>query len=214
MNKPRAPRLDVSEMSETPAAAVFWRPILEMQGALIAFARGVVGDAELARDIVQDAYVDAWRAACQQSPPFASITTPTTPTTPTDLTGIRRWLFTVTYRHALKHLRRRNIIAWEPLDEQSSTAPAPLASPHFEDAVAEAEALRGALLSIPPEDAACFLLQAVHGFSTAEIAATLGVRPDAIRQRLSRARRRLQAAYSAQSEAHSPQSSLDAREGR
>lgn len=197
-----------------PDTSALWTPILAIQSALIAFARGVVGDAELARDIVQDAYVDAWRAACQHSPPFTSITTPTMPD---DLTGIRRWLFTVTYRHALKHLRRRHGIAWEPLDEQSSTAPAPHALPRFEDTIAEAEALRDALLSVPPEDAACFLLQAVHGFSTAEIAAILAVRPDAVRQRLSRARRRLQAAYSAQSEAHaqpSSPSSLDACEGR
>lgn len=197
MKKPPATR---------PDTTAFWRPILEMQAALVAFARGVVGDAELARDIVQDTYVDAWRAACQQAPPFAPHTTPD------DLTGIRRWLFTVTYRHALKHLRRRRAIAWEPLDEQSSAAPAPLASPRFEDAIAEAEALRDALLSVPPEDAACFLLQAVHGFSTAEIAGILSVRPDAVRQRLSRARRRLQAAYSAQSETHAHPSALAARE--
>src|SRR6185437_4041371 len=147
-----------------------------------------------ARDIVQDAYVDAWHAARQQTPPFTSPTPLAALTPPDDLAGIRRWLFTVTYRHALKHLRRHHSIAWEPLDEEASTAPASHAPPYFEDAVAEAEALRDALLSVPPEDAACFLLQAVHGFSTAEIAAMLGVRPDAIRQRLSRARRRLQAA--------------------
>ena len=88
MNKPPAIERDMS---------AYWQPILDMQSALVAFPRGIVGDAELARDITQDAYVDALCAARSHTAPF---------TTPEDLPSIRRWLFTVTYRHALKHLRR------------------------------------------------------------------------------------------------------------
>ena len=175
------------QMNQTDA---FWQPILRMQTALVAFACGMVGDAELARDITQDTFVDAWRAARSNTPPFEA---------PDDLTGIRRWLFTVAYRHALKHLRRRKIVTWEPLDEQAAWSAALPTLPRFEDALAEAEALRIALRSIEPEDAACFLLQAVHGFSTAEIATIVDIRPDAARKRLSRARQRLRDAYCAQS---------------
>jgi RNA polymerase sigma-70 factor, ECF subfamily len=172
---------------ETSTTAAYWKPILQMQPTLVAFGRGLVGDEELARDIAQNSFVDAWRAARQQSPPFD---------TPDDLTGIRRWLFTVAYRHALKHLRRRRRIAWESLDAREALSPAALLSQrHFEDAFAEAEALRSALASVEPEDAACVLLQAIHGFSTAEIAEMLAIRPDAVRKRLSRTKQRLRDAY-------------------
>lgn len=142
-------------MRERPAdqgrrAATFWEPVLQMQTALIGFARGLVGDDELARDIVQDAFVDAWRAASRDMPPFDA------PNPSDDLTGIRRWLFTVAYRHAIKHLRRRKSIVWESLDAREATAPTLLRAPlHFEDALAEAETLRIALQAVEPVDAAC-----------------------------------------------------------
>jgi RNA polymerase sigma-70 factor, ECF subfamily len=192
-------------MKEQPAeqrelSAAFWEPVLQMQSALIGFARGLVSDDELARDIAQDTFVDAWRAANRDSAPFD---------TPDDLTGIRRWLFTVAYRHAIKHLRRRKTIAWESLDARESLSSTILRAPdRFEDALAEAEALRMALRSVEPDDAACVLLQVVHGFSTAEIAAILAIRADTVRKRLSRTKQRLRDAYLAlsqpQSEQHQP----------
>jgi RNA polymerase sigma-70 factor (ECF subfamily) len=168
-----------------------------MQSALIGFARGLVGDDELARDIAQDTFVDAWRAANRDIAPFDA---------PDDLTGIRRWLFTVAYRHAIKHLRRRKTITWESLDAPESVSPAALRAPdRFEDALAEAEALRMALRSVEPEDAACVLLQVIHGFSTAEIAAILAIRADTVRKRLSRTKQRLRDAYLALSRSDSPE---------
>lgn len=189
-------------MKERPAeqsrhTAAFWEPILQMQSALIGFARGLVGDDELARDIAQDTFVDAWRAANRDSAPFDA---------PDDPIGIRRWLFTVAYRHAIKHLRRRRTIAWESLDARESQLPTVLRAPdRFEDALAEAEALRMALRSVEPVDAACVLLQVVHGFGTAEIATMLDIRPDAVRKRLSRAKKHLRDAYLALSQPTSPE---------
>lgn len=158
------------------------------QGALFQFARGLLGEPELARDVVQDAFVDAWRAAAAQAPPFARLD---------DEIGMRRWLFTVTYRHALKARARRRLVVWESLDAAHAGIPRALPdrSARFEDRIAEVEALRAALSTLDPQDAACFLLQAVHGFSTAEIAAIIGLLPDAARKRLSRAKQRLRAAY-------------------
>jgi RNA polymerase sigma-70 factor (ECF subfamily) len=163
----------------------------QTQVALFSFARGLVGEPELARDITQDAFMDAWRAATQHERPFDGAN---------DETGIRRWLFTVTYRHAAKALRRRGLIAWESLDAERPHESGALAeTPRFEDQIAEAEALRAALLTLGPQDAACFLLQVAYGFSTAEIAAIVDLHPDAVRKRLSRAKQRLRAAYCEQS---------------
>ncbi len=121
---------------------------------------------------------------------------PDAPDAPDHLTGIRRWLFTVAYRHAIKHLRRRKTIAWESLDAWEGLSPTVLRTPdRFEDSLVEAEALRIALRSVDPKDAACVLLQVVHGFSTAEIAAILAIRPDVVRKQLSRTKQRLRDAY-------------------
>ena len=162
--------------------------------SLITFVRGLVGDWELARDITQDTFVAAWRSMVRNSPPFDTLD---------DVAGIRRWLFTVAYRQAIKHLRRRRVIAWEPLDDSVSTETVLQVRPSFEDAVADAETLRLALLSVGPEDAACFLLQAAHGFSAAEVAAILDIRTDTLRKRFSRTRQRLRDTYNEQSQASS-----------
>lgn len=182
--------LSREELPET----VFEDVLAQTQASLINFARGLVGDWELARDITQDTFVAAWRSMTRNAPPFDTLD---------DVVGIRRWLFTVAYRQAIKHLRRRRVIAWESLDDFVSAAAMLQAKPPFEDAVADAETLRLALLSVGPEDAACFLLQAAHGFSAAEVAAILDIRTDTLRKRLSRARQRLREACNAQSQASS-----------
>ncbi|HEY7341542.1 MAG TPA: RNA polymerase sigma factor [Ktedonobacterales bacterium] len=182
-----------------PPETVFEDVLAQSQVSLINFARGLVGDWELARDITQDTFVAAWRSLVRNTPPFDTLD---------DLVGIRRWLFTVAYRQAIKHLRRRRVIAWEPLDDSIAVDTSLDAKPSFEDAVADAETLRLALLSIGPEDAACFLLQAAHGFSAAEVAAILEIRTDTLRKRLSRARQRLREAWNAQQQPH-PQALSD-----
>ncbi len=189
---------------DEPPEAVFEDVLAQSQASLINFARGLVGDWELARDITQDTFIAAWRSMVRNTPPFDTLGDPA---------GIRRWLFTVAYRQAIKHLRRRRVIAWEPLDDSISAAAVLQVRPSFEDAVADAETLRQALLSVGPEDAACFLLQAAHGFTAAEVAAILDIRTDTLRKRFSRARQRLREAYKAQSKTSSqPQQSQQSQQ--
>jgi RNA polymerase sigma factor (sigma-70 family) len=64
----------------------------------------------------------------------------------------------------------------------------------------EEDSLRTALQTLDPPDIACLLLRVVEGCSSVEIAQILDIAPDAARKRLSRAMRRLRAAYFAQEE--------------
>ncbi len=66
--------------------ARFTEALAHAQTSLFHFARGLVGEPELARDIVQDAFLDAWRAASRGEPPFDPASAEI---------AIRRWLFTV-----------------------------------------------------------------------------------------------------------------------
>lgn len=164
----------------------------DAQWVVYDFARGVVGDAETARDIVQDVFVDAWRALKRRAPPFSGEASDA---------DIRRWLLHVAYCRAVSILRRSRVIAWEPLNDADALIPDHSIEPAtLEDRIAEADVLRDALLSLGPSDAACLLLNAVHGYTSSEIASIVDISPDAAKKRLSRAKQRLRDAYLAERE--------------
>ena len=160
---------------------------------LYVFLRGLVGDPELARDLLQDAYCAAWDAAQRGTPPFVA---------DGDLIAMRRWLYRVAYRRVIETWRRRRVIRWESLDalqadEADHADPAdPAAS--FEDVLAESEAMARALAVLPMEDVACLLLMVVQGFTAREAAAAVGSTATAMSKRVGRAKRRLLTVYQAQ----------------
>jgi RNA polymerase sigma-70 factor (ECF subfamily) len=181
-----------------PGRRAFERGLEEHQRGLRTFARNLVGDAEEAHDIVQETFVDAWRATLREQAPF----------TPGcgDL-DVRRWLYHVAYQRAISVRRRRGVVAWESLDACPGVeSPVPAdSSGGFEERLAEGDALRAegdalraAFARLAPEDAACLALKLVQGFAAPEIARILEITPEAARQRLSRALRRLRDAYTAQ----------------
>lgn len=157
------------------------------QHALHAYLAGMIGHPEQAFDLVQETFVDAWRAACNGSPPF----------TPGAENGeVRRWLFRVASNNAISLLRRRKLIHWESLEYLDETLLD--ATDGFEEQVVESEALQAALAQLAPRDVACLLLRVVHGFSAQEAGLILDTSPENIHNRLARAKRRLRAAYVSQ----------------
>ncbi len=181
--------------AEPSLTAAFAGLLQRAQWQLYGFVRGLTGNDERARDVVQDVFVEAWRVAQRGEPPF------TRDALHLDEQGARRWLFHVAYRQAVSARRHDHAIEWRSLDAFEAAVPelARLsASPPFEDRIAEAEALRTALSSLSHDDAACVLLNVVQGFTSAEIAQIIGSTADAAKRRLSRAKQRLRDAYFAQ----------------
>jgi RNA polymerase sigma-70 factor (ECF subfamily) len=175
--------------AESPPAT-FVELLRETQGPLYGFVRGMVGDNEQARDVVQDVFVDAWRGARRAAPPFGP---------GYDAPAVRRWLFVVAYRTAASVVRHRRTITWESLDTLDPPEMDRFYEPAaFEDQVAEGDALKSVLASMTPQDVACLLLNIVHGFASAEIAQIVDITPEAAKKRLARAKQRLRAAYFAQ----------------
>lgn len=181
-------------------SATFLELLDRVHARLVGFARGLLGQEEDARDVVQDVVVDAWHSARRQTPPFAP---------PLDEAAIRRWLFHAAYWKAVSARRQRGGVVWESLDaaQEVGRLGAGIASVGgataggFEQRIAESEVLRVAMLSLEDEEAACLLLHVVQGYTSVEIARTLQIAPDAVRKRLSRAMQRLRAAYFAQESA-------------
>lgn len=157
------------------------------QHALHAYLAGMVGHAEQAFDLVQETFVDAWRAARNGTPPFAK---------EAEDGAVRRWLFRAASNNAISLLRRRRLIRWESLEDVEETLLD--ADDGFEEHVAESEALQAALAQLAPQDVACLLLRIVHGFSAQEAGMILNTSPDNINNRLARAKQRLRAVYIAQ----------------
>jgi RNA polymerase sigma-70 factor (ECF subfamily) len=172
---------------------VFATILERTQRPLRGFIRGLVDSAEQASDIVQDVFVDAWRAAQSAKAPFDGNG---------DEQAIRRWLFHVAYRRAAAVWRHDHVLHFESLEVTPAREldqfyePAP-----FEDRIAESELLRRALAELGPQDAACLLLNVVQGFTATEIAAILEITPVAAKKRLSRAKHRLRDAYFSKSKA-------------
>jgi RNA polymerase sigma-70 factor (ECF subfamily) len=165
----------------------FWSVLEPFQLRLVRFVRGIVGDVEDARDIIQDVFVNAWRTAQRTAAPF---------TAGSDERAVQRWLFRVAYNKAIDIMRHRSVIAWESLDPVRPHDPAGLReTPPFEERLAESEALRAALARLGPQDVACLRLSIIEEFTSVEIAQILSITPEAARQRLSRATSRLRAAY-------------------
>src|SRR5579871_2776738 len=171
-----------------PLSLVEFSPLVERyQRELYVFLRGLVTHPEQARDLLQDTFCDAWRAARRGAAPLV-------------VGGaheeIRRWLCHAAYCRAISVLRRRRLIRWESLDERMAIDDEALGNlSSFEDQVAEHDALYAALGDLTPRDASCLLLMVVQGFTAAETAQILGDSPQAIAKRLSRAKRRLLDAY-------------------
>lgn len=129
----------------------------------------LVGDHELARDLLQDTLLSAYRSLAD-----------TQPTQP------KAWLYRIATNHALAHFRRRRLIVWIPLSRLPFGARAPSVAGHA-DRVAAETAIGEALDRLDPRERACLLLDAA-GFSGNELAEQLGCSVAAARMRLSRAR--------------------------
>jgi RNA polymerase sigma-70 factor (ECF subfamily) len=164
--------------------------LARFQGPLVRFVRSLVGNGEDARDLVQDVFVDAWRTAQRQVPPFV---------TGMDERDVHKWLFHAAYCNAISMLRRRKVITWESLtmhDDADISEPA--GADGFEERIVEGVALRAALAMLETADRSCLRLKIIEGFTAVEIADVLEIAPAAARKRLSRAMQRLRASYFAQ----------------
>ncbi len=170
--------------------AEFTALVERYQRELSVFLCGLVSHTEQARDLLQDTFCDAWRAAKRGAAPLVVGGAPD---------EVRRWLFHAAYCRAISALRRRRLIRWESLDERVAIEDEALSSlTSFEDQVVEQAALQDALNDLSPRDVSCLLLMVVQGFTAAEAAQILGDSPQAIAKRLTRAKRRLLDAYLAQ----------------
>jgi RNA polymerase sigma-70 factor (ECF subfamily) len=133
------------------------------------FLAQMVGNRALAEDLLQDSFLEAFRC-CDQ---LGEIESP------------EAWLFGIARNRALAALRRRRRFrgALDRLVQRPDAT---------ERDDLELVVLRDLLQrTLDPDDRALLILRYLHGFGATELAAMTGRSPEAVRQRLSRARVRL-----------------------
>lgn len=168
-----------------------WRAVLEEHGpALLGYARRFVGDDARAEEVVQDALVAVYRAIDKFE----------------GRGSFRGWLFKAVHNKAIDELRsRRRYVDAEPGDpDHGCFGP----DGHWERPCPDWEAILGERLDakaliprvrseldrLPHGHREVLLLKEVHGLTTEDICATLGISPGNLRIRLHRARKALRAA--------------------
>lgn len=157
---------------------------LAHHAALFRYAAGEVGDAEEAREIVQETFIRAWGALAR----FRGES------------SLLHWLFRIARNliidRARTRKRRGEISLDAPLDESGGTLGDRLASPGAApDAAAErAEELtrfRAAVAALPEIQRSVFILREWEGLAYEAIAVRLDLNLGTVRSRLARAREAL-----------------------
>lgn len=127
----------------------------------------MTGDYELAKDLAQDTFVQAYKSILK---------------TDSDL-SLKPWLYRIAANNALQHHRRKKLISFIPLKKAGLTTGNPA------DRADRSIAIEEALLKIPEKQRECLVLHFVEGFMYREIAGILGISEEAVRKRVARGSR-------------------------
>lgn len=177
IHPPTASLDELVEAARAGDAASFEELVKRTSADTYTLARRLVSDDDDARDVVQDAYLRAYRSIGS----FRGDAQFTT------------WLYRITANCASTHLGRRRRHRHDELDEEVDV---PDVKPeHDPQAAADGALLRhqleDAIAQLPPRLRAVVVLRDIYDLSHAEIAEHLGISESAAKVRLHRARRRL-----------------------
>jgi RNA polymerase sigma-70 factor (ECF subfamily) len=164
-------------------AAVFTRIFDQHRHAVHAYFLGRVADPELARDLLQETFLRAWRRLSEIGPlPEGQQ---------------RAWLFTVARNLAIDSYRAgaARQAAEAALRQDAATRPATVAGPHQHAELGERLAqLDAAIRGLPEDQHVTLSMATVGGLTSREIGEALGEPAGTVRYRLSLARKQLAAA--------------------
>jgi RNA polymerase sigma-70 factor (ECF subfamily) len=145
---------------------------------LIRFAFWLGRDRQLAEDVVQEALLRAWRSQDMLADPAA----------------MKPWLLTIVRREFARTFERKRLDLVDIDELVAREEPMLTAAENTADKEQIAE-LRAAILRLDDEYREPLVLQVLMGYSTAEIAAELGLSTAAVLTRLFRARHKLRAMF-------------------
>jgi RNA polymerase sigma-70 factor (ECF subfamily) len=140
------------------------------ENQVYAFLVTMLGDRDAALDCAQDTFLRGYQELRRGK----------------SLTGA--WLYKVARNRAIDELQRRKRIEAGLEESEERTA-------HHSEESPQTERTRRALAALPPHEREILYLAEVDGFSSREIGEMLGIRPGAVRMRISRAHKRFRDVY-------------------
>lgn len=155
--------------AEQAKKARYEKLVREFSDDVYRFAYWLCKDRAMAEDLAQETFLRAWRA-------FDSLE---------DESAAKGWLFTIVRRENARQYERKRLEMVDDVDFGR------VEGNKGYDTSTEAFVLRRALEELPEEYRQPLVLQVVGGFSSAEIAEQLGIKPGAVMSRLFRARKKL-----------------------
>jgi RNA polymerase sigma factor (sigma-70 family) len=160
--------------------------VRRFQHRVYGVALAVLGDAHLAEDVAQQTFERAWRLGATFDPSRG---------------GLGSWMCSIARNLAIDVARARRHVPVDPaqllLQVNASADPEALAM-----AGEDADRLRGALASLPPEQSRALVLAGIAGWSGAEIAAAEGIPLGTAKTRIRTAMRSLRARLSPEYPSH------------
>jgi RNA polymerase sigma-70 factor (ECF subfamily) len=143
--------------------------VLEYQAPLSRYLYNMVRDKELARDLTQDTFIEAYHGIANTEGELK----------------LKSWLYRIATNNAIQVLRRRKIISWTTWTEEKHNR---REAEDIEDDFAQRELIRDVLDRLPEKYRAILLLHDYQGFKCPEIGGILNISVDAAKKRLARGR--------------------------
>lgn len=149
---------------------------------MLAYARRMLGDADEAEDVAQEAMLRLWRIAPDWRSGEAQVST---------------WLWRVVANLCTDRLRRRRGVALEAVPEPEDDTPSVYSTMVNAD---RAAALETALADLPERQRQAVVLRHLEGLSNPEIAEIMGIGVEAVESLTARGKRALAARLAGQRE--------------
>ena len=177
--------------------AAFHDLICAYEPGLQAYLTKMLGDWDVAQDIVQETFITLFHALPTWHPPVPHKRAANAPARP-----LYPWLYHIATNRAISHLRKQTVrerVYGYPVSstrEQTSIAQPAEAESSPEERDIARELLAEALRQLSDDDALCLVLHYVNKERYEEIAERLGASRDAVRKRVNRALVTLRKIYS------------------
>jgi RNA polymerase sigma-70 factor (ECF subfamily) len=151
----------------------------QYQARVARYILRLVHDPELALDLTQDTFVNAFRNIHSLRSDLA----------------LSAWLYRIATNLAIHARRKNHRIRWQPLADYENCSRTAVAAP--DDQIIDREQVQQVLMQLPRDRAACLVLHVKEGFSYVEVAEIMGTTPEGARKRISRAKEQFRAIYDA-----------------
>ncbi|MDB5077595.1 MAG: polymerase sigma factor [Chloroflexi bacterium] len=157
----------------------------QYQARVARYILRLVNDPELALDLTQDTFVNAFRNIHNLRSELA----------------LSAWLYRIATNLAIHARSKSRRIRWQPLAEYENCSRIAVSAP--DDQVIDREQVHRVLMQLPRDRAACLILHVKEGFSYGEVAAIMGTTPEGARKRIARAKEQFRAIYDASQQENS-----------